>query len=39
MHQLYPRDSDPGAIARGAVESAIAFDAYCGGEIRIDEAG
>ena len=38
LHQLYELEIDAMTIARRAVETAVAFDAYCGGKIRIDEA-
>ena len=33
MYQIYDQDADAAELARRAVETAIEFDIYCGGEI------
>jgi ATP-dependent protease HslVU (ClpYQ) peptidase subunit len=33
LHQIYEQDADAAQLARRAVETAIEFDIYCGGEI------
>ncbi|MHC5006857.1 MAG: hypothetical protein ACYTGF_05800 [Planctomycetota bacterium] len=33
LHQIYEQDEDAAGLARRAVETAIEFDIYCGGEI------
>lgn len=38
LHQIYDRDGDAEAVARAAVETAVAFSTQCGGEIRVMEA-
>lgn len=35
LYNLYEWEENPEVIARGAVESAIAFDVYCGGQISV----
>jgi ATP-dependent protease HslVU (ClpYQ) peptidase subunit len=37
MYNLYPVEADPESIARRAVETAIAFDMHCGGEVEVLE--
>ena len=37
LHQLQSGDGDAGAMARGAVETAIALNLNCGGEIDLLE--
>ena len=35
LYNLYEWEQSAEIIARGAVETAIAFDVYCGGEINV----
>jgi ATP-dependent protease HslVU (ClpYQ) peptidase subunit len=37
LHQIYDQDADAAQLARRAVETAIEFDIYCGGEIDVVE--
>ena len=37
LYQIYDHESDPTALARRAVETAIEFDIYCGGVIDLFE--
>jgi len=37
LHVLYRQLDDPAAVARGAVEAAVAFDTKCGGPILVRE--
>ena len=37
LHALYGESADPDAMARKAVESAIALDLYCGGAVNVFE--
>lgn len=39
LHQLFEGDLDARAIATRAVETAIAFNIYCGGEIQVLQTG
>ncbi len=37
LHHLYDRERDPARMAVMAVETAVTFDCYCGGEIDLHE--